>query len=149
MGRVTDTSVTKRTAVKMPILWGCASLVLCLGAAWSAGWAYDALVAARPQWALWIPQATILNLPELQLVVIAPLLPVLVMALIGGILSHRAFVGKLAMIVSIVAILQSAGMAARDIHDMAVLNNWAHLYHAAQRKQATRPPKIQHEADPR
>jgi hypothetical protein len=121
----------------MPVLWASVSLVLSLGAAWTAGWAYDTLVAARPQWALWISEAPILNRPELQLMVIIPLLLVLAIALIGGVVSRRAFLGKLATAISLLAILQCSAMAVEDIRDMAVLRSWAHLYYSSQPERTT------------
>lgn len=133
--------MAKMVITRIPVAWACISLALCLGSAWLAGWLYGALIAARPAWALWIPEAPILNRPELQLIVLVPLLLVLVIALIGGILSRRVFIGKLAVAISVLAILQSAAMAVSDIHDMAVLRNWARVYYAAQREQKLRHVK--------
>lgn len=129
----------KTTVGEKRVAWAVASLFLCLGAAWAAGCVYDAIVRARPAWALWIPEAPILNRPELQLIVIVPLSMILVIALIGGIRSSRTILGKLAVVISVLAILQSGFLALRDIHDMAVLNRWAALYYAAQQVQAERP----------
>ena len=124
-----------------PVKVGGASLALSVGGAWAAGRVYDVIVRAHPAWALWIPEAPILNRPELQLIVLVPLLLVLVVALIGGIFSRRVFIGKLAVALSVLAILQSAAMAVSDIHDMAVLRNWARVYYAAQREQKLRHVK--------
>lgn len=131
----------------LPRVNGTVAIVFSLGAAWSAGMAYDGLVAARPAWALWIPQAPILNRPELQLIVIGGLLPMLVIALIGGIGSRRVFLGKLATVISLLAILQCSAMAVQDIRDMAVLKSWAHLYYSAQRERSTPPLGTQRGAE--
>ncbi len=139
MEPIMDAITPERPISKTPVVWAGASLALCLGGAWIAGQTYDKLITARPAWALWIPQAPILNRPELQLIVIGGLLPMLVIALIGGIGSRRVFLGKLATVISLLAILQCSAMAVQDVRDMAVLKDWAHLYYSAQRDRSTRP----------
>ncbi len=146
MEPIMDAITLERPISKTPVVWAGASLALCLGGAWIDGQTYDKLITARPAWALWIPQAPILNRPELQLIVIGGLLPMLVIALIGGIWSRRVFLGKLATVISLLAILQCSAMAVQDIRDMAVLKSWAHLYYSSQPEGTTPPPGTQRRA---
>ena len=147
MEPIMEAITPERPISKTPVVWAGASLALCLGGAWIDGQTYDKLITARPAWALWIPQAPILNRPELQLIVIGGLLPMLVIALIGGIRSRRVFLGKLATVISLLAILQCSAMAVQDIRDMAVLKSWAHLYYSAQRERSTPPLGTQRGAE--